>query len=82
MTEKALKDASAKTYLTPTHIYITSKVGGQTFTSEMIYAAGSMYLKINGKWSLGGSIKDIEQMGNKTPSKNPRTHAVLLKMTL
>ena len=70
--EKALKGASAKTHVTPTHIYITSKVGGQTFTSEMIYAAGSMYMKINGKWSLGGSIKDIEQVEQQNTQHNSK----------
>jgi hypothetical protein len=27
----------------------------------MIYAAGSMYMKMNGKWSLASSIKDLEE---------------------
>jgi hypothetical protein len=27
----------------------------------MIYAAGSMYMKVNGKWSLASSIKDLEE---------------------
>jgi hypothetical protein len=59
--EKLVADASSKVHSTPTHIYTTSKVGGQTFASEIIYAAGSMYMKIDGKWSLAGSIKDLEQ---------------------
>ena len=59
--EKVVADASSKVHSTPTHIYTISKVGGQTFASEIIYAAGSMYMKIDGKWSLAGSIKDLEQ---------------------
>ena len=57
---KALTDAQVKLHSTPAHVYTTSKIGSQTFTSEMIYAAGSMYMKMNGKWSLAGSIKDLE----------------------
>jgi hypothetical protein len=59
--EKVVSDASSKVHSTPTHIYTTSKVGGQTFASEIIYAAGSMYMNIDGKWTLAGSIKDLEQ---------------------
>ena len=69
---KVLKDATAKTHVTPTHVYITSKIGGQTFTSEMIYAAGSMYMKMNGKWSLAGSTKDIEQVAQHDTPHNSK----------
>ena len=58
---KMLADGQAKLHNTPAHVYTTSKIGGQTFSSEMIYAAGSMYMKVNGKWSLAGSIKDMEE---------------------
>jgi outer membrane lipoprotein-sorting protein len=57
---KMLADAQAKLHSTSAHVYTTSKVGSQTFSSEMIYAAGSMYMKINGKWSMAGSIADME----------------------
>jgi hypothetical protein len=59
--QKVLADAYSKVHNTPTHVYTTSKIGSQTFTSEIIYAAGSMYAKINGKWTLSDSIKDLEQ---------------------
>ncbi len=59
--QKTLADAQIKLYNTPAHVYTTSKIGSQTFASEMIYAAGSMYMKMNGKWSLAGSIKDLEE---------------------
>jgi hypothetical protein len=58
---KMLAAAQAKLHSTPAHVYTTSKIGSQTFSSEMIYAAGSMYMKINGKWSLASSIKDMEE---------------------
>ena len=60
--EKVVADASSKTFSTPTHVYTTSKIGSQTFISEIIYAAGSMYIKINGKWTLSDSIKNVEQL--------------------
>jgi len=60
--EKVLADASGKIHNTPTHVYTTSKIGNKTFTSEIIYAAGSMYIKVNGKWTLSDSIKDVEQL--------------------
>jgi len=59
--EKVTTDAFNKVHNTPTHVYTTTKVNGQSFGSEIIYAAGSMYIKGNGKWTSGGSIKDMEQ---------------------
>jgi hypothetical protein len=59
--ERLVADAFSKVHNTPTHVYTTSKIGNQTFNSEIIYAAGNMYMKINGKWTLSDSIKDIEQ---------------------
>jgi hypothetical protein len=44
-----------------THVYTTTKIGSQTFTCEIIYADGSMYMKFNDKWRLSGSIKEMEQ---------------------
>ncbi len=59
--EKVLADAFSKVHNIPTHVYTTTKIGGQTLTSEIIYAGGSMYMKISGKWTLAGSIRDMEQ---------------------
>jgi hypothetical protein len=59
--EKVTADAFNKVHNTPTHVYTTTKINGQSFSSEIIYAAGSMYVKTNGKWISGGSIKDVEQ---------------------
>lgn len=60
--EKVLADASSKLQNTPAHVYTTSKIGNQTITSEMIYAGGSLYMKISGKWTSAGSIKEMEQL--------------------
>jgi hypothetical protein len=59
--EKLGADAFSKVHSTPTHVYTTSKIGSQSFTSEIIYAAGNVYMKINGKWTLSDSVKGIEQ---------------------
>jgi len=63
--EKVLVDAFGKIHNTPAHVYTTSKIGSQNFTSEIIYAAGSMYMKVNGKWTLADSIKNVEQLEQK-----------------
>lgn len=60
--EKVVADATSKIHNTPTHVYTTTRIGGQAFASEIIYAAGSMYTKINGKWTLSDSIKDVEKL--------------------
>jgi len=60
--EKVVADAFGKIRNIPTHVYTTSKIGSQTFTDEIIYAAGSMYMKVNGKWTLSDSVKDVEQL--------------------
>jgi hypothetical protein len=59
--EKVTADAFNKVHNTPTHVYTTTKINGQSFSSEIIYAAGFMYVRSNGKWTSGGSIKDMEQ---------------------
>ena len=59
--EKVTADALKKVHTTPTHVYTTTKINGQSISSEIIYAAGSMYAKANGKWISAGSIKDVEQ---------------------
>lgn len=62
MIEKVFTDAFGKLHNTPAHVFTTTKIGGHTFTSEIIFAAGSIYMKINGKWTLSDSIKDMEQL--------------------
>lgn len=59
--EKVAADAFNKVHSTPTHVYTTTKINGQSISSEIIYAGGSMYVKANGRWTSAGSIKDVEQ---------------------
>ena len=59
--QKVLADAFSKVHSMATHVYTVTKIGSQTFTSEIIYADGSMYMKINDKWRLSGSIKEMAQ---------------------
>ena len=59
--KKVGADALHKVHTTPTHVYTTTKINGQSFSSEIIYVAGTMYIKMNGKWTSGGSIEDTEQ---------------------
>jgi hypothetical protein len=59
--KKVLAGAMSKVHSTPTHVYSATKIGNQSFNSEIIYAAGTMYTKINGKWTSVGSIQDMEQ---------------------
>ena len=59
--EKVTADAFNKVHSTPTHVYTTTKINGQSISSEIIYAGGSMYVKANGRWTSAGSIKDVEQ---------------------
>ena len=65
--EKVVANAFTQIHSIPTHVYTTTKIGGQNFSSEVIYAGGSMYMKMNGKWTLAGSIKDMEQLEKKGP---------------
>jgi hypothetical protein len=70
--EKIVANAFTQIHTVPTHVYTTTKINGQSFSSEIIYANGSLYMKMNGKWSLAGSIKDMEQVENKGPHANSK----------
>jgi hypothetical protein len=67
---KPILDSSHKVFNTPTHVYVTGKTGDLTVTSELIYAAGTVYMKINGKWSSFGTTKDMEQSQKKPQDSN------------
>jgi len=67
---KAILDTDSKLDNAPAHVYVTMKVGTETVNSESIYAAGSIYGKINGKWSVMESIKDMEQLKQQNRQKN------------
>ncbi|MGC2249978.1 MAG: hypothetical protein WA626_04830 [Acidobacteriaceae bacterium] len=65
--EKVVANAFTQIHSIPTHVYTTTKINGQTFSSEVIYADGSMYMKMNGKWTRAGSIKEMEKVENQGP---------------
>jgi len=67
---KAILDAESKLDVIPAHVYVSMKIGSQTMTSESIYAAGSIYGKMNGKWRVTESIKDAEQLRQDNLRKN------------
>src|SRR5580698_10472559 len=67
---KAILDAESKVDNTPAHVYLTMKIGSQTVASETIYAAGSIYGKIDGKWSVTETIKDAQQLRQDNLRKN------------
>jgi hypothetical protein len=62
---KAILDASSKVLNTPAHMNITGTVGSLTTNSEMIYATGNIYMKIDGKWIFASTTKDMEQQREK-----------------
>lgn len=59
---KSEADAFGKLQNTPAHVYSTTKIGDHTVDSEVIYAAGSIYGKVNGKWMVMDTIKSAEQL--------------------
>src|SRR5579864_8175955 len=62
---KVFLDTSTKLLNTPAHMTVTGTVGSLTTNSEMIYATGNIYMKIEGKWSLAGTTKEMEQLQEK-----------------
>lgn len=67
---KTILDAESKLDNIPAHVYATTKVNGETVSSETIYAAGSIYGKINGKWMVMDSIKSMVQLRQEKLKKN------------
>jgi hypothetical protein len=59
---KVILDAESKLLNTPTHAYGTMNLGGHAQTTETIYVAGSIYVKAGGKWTTGGTTKEMEQL--------------------
>jgi hypothetical protein len=62
---KVILDASSKVLNTPAHMNVTGTVGSLTTNSEMIYATGKIYMKIEGKWSIAGTTKEMEELSEK-----------------
>ena len=66
--------AATKVYDTPTHIYITTNMGGNAQTMEEIFAAGAIYLKVGGKWSPSPmTMQEMKQLGQKNVQTNKTT---------
>jgi len=68
---KVILDAEDKTLNTASHQYVTGTTGDTTVNAELIYAAGNIYMKINGKWISSGTTKEIEELGQKN-RQNPK----------
>src|ERR1035441_2479982 len=66
---KVVLDAESKVLNTPTHAYATTNIVGRTTTTEMIYAAGVVYVKIDGKWSPGGTRSEERRVGKEGRSR-------------
>ncbi len=67
--KKMLDEVVSKIHNTPTHVYSTAKMGNQNVDTEIIYAAGNLYMKINGKWSQAGTIKEMEDAAREKQKK-------------
>jgi hypothetical protein len=67
-------DATSKVFSTPAHIYVTTNIGGKPQIMEEIYAAGAIYMNIDGKWSPGTmSIQEMKQLVQKNIQTNKTT---------
>jgi hypothetical protein len=76
-------DAMSKVMTTPTHIYVTMTAvpnnGDKPITAETIYAAGSAYVKVNGKWTRGGMTLQEVMKKEEENRKNSKTTCRYLK---
>jgi hypothetical protein len=68
---KVILDAEDKALNTSSHQYVTGTTGATKVSSELIYAAGNIYMLINGKWISSGTTKDVEQLMQKN-LQNPK----------
>ena len=60
---KLLTDAFAKLNTNPARVHSTRTARGGASNTDLIYAAGSIYMNIGGKWITAGPIKDaVQQM--------------------
>jgi len=70
---KVVLDAMTKLIDTPTHAYVTMDLAGKSQTGESIYAGGLIYAKYDGKWSAGGTIKEVKEIAEKNRQTNKTT---------
>ena len=67
-------DAASKVYDTPTHVYVTTNMGGKTQIMEEIFAVGALYLKVDGKWSPSPiTMQEMKELGQKNRQNNKTT---------
>jgi hypothetical protein len=69
-----LLDAASKVFVIPAHLYLTTTTGGKTTSMEEIYAAGAIYVKIDGKWSPSPiTMQEMKEMNQKNIHDNKTT---------
>jgi hypothetical protein len=76
-------DAMSKVITTPTHIYVTMTAvpnnGDKPITAETIYAAGSAYVKVSGKWTRGQMTPQEVMKKEEENRRNSKTTCRYLK---
>jgi hypothetical protein len=70
---KLVLDAAIKIFDTPTHGYVTMDISGKPQTLESIYTGGLVYAKYDGKWSSGGTTKEMKDLAEKNRQNNKTT---------
>ena len=70
---KLVLDGMIKVFDTPTHAYVTMDLAGKPQTGESIYAGGIVYAKYDGKWSAGGTTKEMKEIAEKNRRNNKTT---------
>jgi hypothetical protein len=68
---KVIQDAESKFGNVDAHVYTTTNAGGHPLTVEMIYAAGNIYFKNQGKWENSGSRKEMDQLKKNHKNSTP-----------
>jgi hypothetical protein len=68
---KVILEAESKLDNVDAHVYTTTNAGGHPLTVEMIYAAGNIYFKNQGKWENGGSRKEMDQLKKNHKNSTP-----------
>jgi hypothetical protein len=68
---KVILDAESKLGNVDAHVYTTTNAGGHPLTVEMIYAAGNIYLKSQGKWENSGTRKEMDQLKKNHKNSTP-----------
>ena len=70
---KVVLDAMTKAIDTPNHTYTTTNMSGVTQAVESISTGGTIYAKVNGKWSAGTTTKEMKAITEKNRQTNKPT---------